>query len=61
MTRKKKSGRGRATSPLADPEILRGLEIAAADMLALFARERSQRWLVTEAERAYRTGRRKPS
>jgi hypothetical protein len=61
MDRKKTHGRRRAGEALVDPAIALGFEIVAADMLALFARERGQRWLHAQAERAFRTGRRKPS
>jgi hypothetical protein len=61
MTRKKTYGRHRPLAALADPDIALGLEIVAADILALFARERSQRWVHAQAERAWRAGRRKPS
>jgi hypothetical protein len=61
MDRKKTRGRRRASEALVDPAIALGFEIVAADMLALFARERGQRWLHAQAERAFRTGRRKPS
>jgi hypothetical protein len=61
MNRKKGYGRRRAGEALADPAIALGFEIVAADILALFARERGQRWLNAQAERDFRTGRRKPS
>jgi hypothetical protein len=61
MDHKKTRGRRRASEALVDPAIALGFEIVAADMLALFARERGQRWLHAQAERAFRTGRRKPS
>lgn len=61
MKRRKSYGHRRPAAALADPAIALGFEIVAADILALFARERGQRWLHAEAERAYRTGRRKAS
>jgi|APFre7841882724_1041349.scaffolds.fasta_scaffold02534_3 hypothetical protein len=61
MRRKKRHGRERPAAALNDPAVAVGFEIVAADILALFARERGQRWLHAQAERAYRTGRRKPS
>jgi hypothetical protein len=61
MRHKKAYGRGRPAGALNDPAVVLGFEIVAADILALFARERGQRWLSAQAERAYRTGRRKPS
>jgi hypothetical protein len=61
MRHKKGYGRGRPAAALNDPAVALGFEIVAADILALFARERGERWLNAQAARAYRTGRRKPS
>jgi hypothetical protein len=61
MTRKKIYGRRRPDAALANREIALGFEVIAADLLALFARERGHRWLHSQAEHAWRTGRRKPS